>query len=255
MHTQWSPAKDRSISYAPTFWEIFGGKHQVHTSSWKYNSQGLYFKVCPNPLWWEGSKTWFSKPHVWLPNLINILPSFYFQEHWNCTKCEPWFMKMEHTPHKETLSKCIRPAYHEILEHLWTGLLPQSTTYTYDVSMHLKFLCNQSRNNKLTLPPSHSISQKEKQKEAYFLNWHSLFQYNNKSSRESEWKERVSYLSAAFMKDVHPSTRVLAATTASEVSELESLASFSSSVPPTRGYALKIALTRSEMKRYIKVTF
>lgn len=141
MHTQWSPAKDRSISYAPTFWEIFGGKHQVHTSSWKYNSQGLYFKVCPNPLWWEGTKTWFSKPHVWLPNLINILPSFYFQEHWNSTKCEPC-MKMEHTPHKETLSKCIRPAYHEILEHLWTGLLPQSTTYTYDVSMHLKFLCN-----------------------------------------------------------------------------------------------------------------
>lgn len=74
MHTQWSPAKDRSISYAPTFWEIFGGKHQVHTSSW-------IFKVCPNPLWWEGSKTWFSKPHVWLPNSINILSSFYFQEH------------------------------------------------------------------------------------------------------------------------------------------------------------------------------
>lgn len=81
--------------------------------------------------------------------------SSYFQEHYNCTKCEPWFMKMEYTPHKETLSKCIRPAYHEILEHLWTGLLPQSTTYTYDVrSMHLKFLCNQSRNNNLTLPPS-----------------------------------------------------------------------------------------------------
>lgn len=99
-----------------------------------------------------------------------------------------------------------------------------------------------------------SVKRKNR-KEAYFLNWHSLFQYNNKSSREFEWKERVSYLSAAFMKDVHPSTRVLAATTASEVSELESLASFSSSVPPTRGYALKIALTRSEMKRYIQVTF
>lgn len=165
-------------------------------------------------------------------------------------------MKMEHTPHKETLSKCIRPAYHEILEHLWIGLLPQLTTYTYDVrSMHLKFLCN-----KIGITISHchlqtkSVKRKNR-KEAYFLNWHSLFQYSNKSSREFEWKVKVSYLSAAFMKDVHPSTRVLAATTASEVSELESLASFSSSVPPMRGYALKIALTRSEMKRYIKVTF
>lgn len=113
-------------------------------------------------------------------------------------------MKMEHTPHKETLSKCIRPAYHEILEHLWTGLLPQSTTYTYDVSMHLKFLCNQSRNNKLTLPPSHSISQKEKQKEAYFLKWHSLFQYNNKSSREF-WVERERFiLKCSFHKRCAP---------------------------------------------------
>lgn len=73
MHTQWSPAKDQSIPYAPTFWEIFGGKHQVHTSSWKYISEGLYFKVCPNPLCWEGSKTRFSKPHVWWPNSINTL--------------------------------------------------------------------------------------------------------------------------------------------------------------------------------------
>lgn len=54
------------------------------------------------------------------------------------------------------------------------------------------------------------------------------------------------YLSAARKNDVHPSTRVLAMTAASEDSTPELLASLSCWVLAARGYALKIALIWSE---------